>query len=257
MVERKRSNSTDAAWERIARTNPYWAVLSQDQFNGLERSCPALDDFWATGHAHVRHVMSVLERRLDSRLRPKIVVDFGCGVGRLLVPLAARTDYAYGVDVSPTMVSLSRTNLRERNIANAAVVTCLEELSALKAGVDLVHSTLVFQHIRPKRGLQLFAQLVGLLRPGGCGAVQFFLARRAPTWRVAVGTTRMRYRAVNIAVNLTRGHLTAERLPYEMNPYEVKELLVVLSEAGICDAWFETVVSADSVDAMVYFKRVA
>ena len=138
---------------------------------------------------------------------------------------------------------------------NAVVASRLDELGHLKGKVDLVHSTLVFQHIRTTAGLDLFGELVSLVAPGGCGAVQFFLGHRAPKWRQVVESARMRHRYLNVLVNLAHGRLSTERLPFEMNAYSLKDLLVVLAEAGIADAWVEGAVRDNAVDAMLYFSK--
>ena len=146
-------------------------------------------------------------------------------------------------------------HLAERGLENVTVAATLDELAHLRGSVDLVNSVLVLQHIRPNRGLDLFEQLVGLLAPGGCGAVQFFLGRDVPWWRQAVGTARQRYRAVNVAANLARGRLTTEALPYEMNVYHLTHVYPILDRAGITEMWIENYFHADGVYSTLYFTR--
>jgi SAM-dependent methyltransferase len=248
---------TNETWEQVARDNPYWGVLSHDTFDRAGGDDERLTEFWASGDSHVRHVLHHLRAHVDPGFAPATAVDFGCGVGRLLIPLAGECRHIHGVDISETMRTLARGHLAERGIGNVTVVASLDELADLRGTVDLVHSVLVLQHIRPKTGIALFEQLVGLLAPGGCGAVQFCLGRLQPAWREALGVARQRYRAVNVLANLARGRLTTEGLPYEMNPYDLKHPYAVLGRAGITELWSENHQDLDGMYATLYFRRPA
>jgi SAM-dependent methyltransferase len=244
-------------WETVARTNPYWGVLSQPEFDGVDDSDTRLEAFWASGEAHVAHVFEVLEARVRAGFQPRTAVDFGCGVGRLLVPLARRCREVYGVDVAPSMRSLAQRHLRERGISNVTLAATLDELAVAPRTMDLVHSVLVLQHLRPRAGLAALATLIELLAPGGCGVVHLYLGRRVPWWRQAVGQARERSRLVNSTVSLLRGDRTTKALPYEMNPYRLFDVFAVLGDGGITDVWCENTVSADSLDTVIYFSRSA
>jgi SAM-dependent methyltransferase len=246
---------TTGPWERVARDNPYWGVLSHDAFDRAGGDDAHLADFWASGESHVRHVLDRLRTHLDPDFAPTTAVDFGCGVGRLLIPLARECRHVHGVDIAETMRALTRGHLQDRAITNATVVDSLDELADQRGSVDLVHSVLVLQHIRPATGVALFEQLVGLLAPGGCGAVQFYLGRLQPAWRQAADVARQRYRVVNIAANLARGRLTTAGLPYEMNPYDLKWAYAVLERAGITELWAEQYRERDGLYSTLYFRR--
>jgi 2-polyprenyl-3-methyl-5-hydroxy-6-metoxy-1,4-benzoquinol methylase len=97
------TNDSDQDWERLARTDPYFAVLTEPQYCGkpseIERA-----EFFRTGEAHVAEVLSIIRSRLHPTFAPARALDFGCGVGRVLIPLAARCREVTGVDVSPAML---------------------------------------------------------------------------------------------------------------------------------------------------------
>jgi protein-L-isoaspartate O-methyltransferase len=252
---RSSPEATDLAWERVARDNPYWGVLSHREYDGATGPDRELAAFWASGQEHIDRTLRTIRARLRPDFAPRTALDFGCGVGRLLVPLARMSGTVYGVDVSGTMRALAGTNLAARGIANVTLAASLDDLATARGTLDLVHSTLVFQHIRAERGTRIFADLVAMLAPGGCGAVQVHLGRRAPRLRRAIGTARARHRVVNIAVNALRGSFSTEALPYEMNEYDLTALLVVLSQAGIAEVSVACDVRADAVDATLYFAR--
>jgi 2-polyprenyl-3-methyl-5-hydroxy-6-metoxy-1,4-benzoquinol methylase len=102
------------------------------------------------------------------------VFDYGCGVGRLALPLAERCEYVYGMDVSEAALHQAHERAQQLGITN---VDWLEvgRLGELEGRYDLLVSMFVFQHIRRPLGEQTFATLVKGLRPGGVAAIQFVL----------------------------------------------------------------------------------
>ena len=77
---------TDKDWERWGATDPYFGVISSDRFRkeGLDQA--AKNEFFATGSEHVERVYRLIEEHFDQTFNPKAALDFGCGVGRLVVP---------------------------------------------------------------------------------------------------------------------------------------------------------------------------
>jgi SAM-dependent methyltransferase len=77
-------------------------------------------------------------------------LEIGCGLGRLLRPLASRVENAWGVDVSDEMVARAKEALFD--VANAEVLPTDGTLAHFgDATIDLVISFIVFQHIPAKR----------------------------------------------------------------------------------------------------------
>ncbi len=242
------------SWEALARENPLWGVLSHDAY--LDASASSIpEDFWTSGELHVARVLDTIRRQFDPAFSPRSVLDFGCGVGRLLRPFAGEADEVVGVDVSSTMRSLAMATLREQGIEHGRVVATTGELVEQRCSFDLVHSVLVFQHLRRHVGEEEFARLVSLLAPGGYGALHFYLGRDVPWFRRVVGTARARYRIVNVLVSTVRGSPTTKALPYEMNAYDVRSLVVRLLEAGISQVWVEAWSDGQGSDVMLFFRR--
>ncbi|HXA27456.1 MAG TPA: class I SAM-dependent methyltransferase [Candidatus Angelobacter sp.] len=100
-------------------------------------------------------------------------LDFGCGVGRVLVPMAARYRSAVGVDVAPSMLEEARRHLGAERQADLRAYDgedidgCLGDLR-----FDVVHTTRTVQHIPPADGLRILRSLLARLQPGGVALVQ-------------------------------------------------------------------------------------
>jgi SAM-dependent methyltransferase len=152
-------------WDARAREDAWFFVD-----NRLEYRHPDAERFWAEG-----------ERDLDALLGAAgvevapgdVVVDIGCGLGRLTRMLASRARAVQAIDVSGEMVERAR----ELN-AHLENVTWLhgngEDLQPIAdASVDAVVSHVVFQHIPdPEVTLGYVREMGRVLRSGGWAAFQ-------------------------------------------------------------------------------------
>lgn len=220
---------TDESWEQWGRQQPYFGVLVDPAFRDVEPGGTAWQRFMQTGEEHVEDLLVRLER-LGAPRRFDRAVDFGCGVGRVLAPLASRFDEVVGVDVSSAMRSQAEANLSRLGVANATVVPSDEALSAVAGQFDLVHSYNVLQHIAPGRGLAITRRLLELTRPGG--AVVLHYCETAPALRHRakrlVGSSP---RLVRLAKRL-RGS-DPDRPIMQMFPYRFGDVRSLLLERGV------------------------
>src|SRR3954469_547208 len=123
-------NDSDEDWERFGRTDPYFAVLTAPEFHG-QLSDAERAKFFDSGEAHVERVIAIIRDRLDPGFAPRTALDFGCGVGRLLIPLAKRCDEVAGVDVSPSMLAEARRNCDAAGVRNVSLLQSDDELAAV------------------------------------------------------------------------------------------------------------------------------
>jgi len=163
--------STDAEWEKWGQQDPYFGVITWDKFRADKLDDAARAEFFSFGQRHVENVLTSCRKYIDPQFTPTRVLDFGCGVGRLVVPFAAIAAEVVGVDVSPSMLAEARRNCDERGLANVVLELSDDQLSRVQGDFDLVHTVIVLQHIEPVRGRQIFKRLVELVRPGGIGAL--------------------------------------------------------------------------------------
>jgi len=161
---------TDAAWNKLGRAEPYWAVLTHDEYRVDNLEDSARRSFFASGESHVQLVFDVIARHFDPGFSPRTTLDFGCGVGRLVVPFAQRGGSVVGIDISSAMLDEAARNAAAAGV-RAEFVLSDDALSAVTGTFDLVHSVIVLQHISPVRGYQIFARLLDSLAPGGIAAI--------------------------------------------------------------------------------------
>lgn len=155
---------TDRDWDALARVAPYFAVLTSDRY--LNPDAAALGDFFASGEAEIAHFETVI-RRVFGQFTPTSALDFGCGVGRLLIPLARRARAAVGVDIAAPMLELAR-----KHAAEAGVAVELSKTIPTGRKFDWVNTVIVLQHIPPSRGYGLIRTLWDCVARGGALTMQ-------------------------------------------------------------------------------------
>ena len=168
---------TDADWRVLAGTDPYWAVLSHERYRGTTLDADTRAAFFESGERQIAMLLGFIKRHLQPDFVPRRVLDFGCGVGRLLLPLARHADIAVGVDVAPHMIALCRANLEQAGLHHATAVLDDDALEGVAGPFDLINSLIVLQHIPPSRGYRLIARLLALLAIGGVGSLQLTYAK--------------------------------------------------------------------------------
>jgi ubiquinone/menaquinone biosynthesis C-methylase UbiE len=150
----KTGHDMAADWDARAEDNARYFIA--EQYDDAE--------FRASGEREVEHVL------LNDVIVPPdaTVLEIGCGIGRLLRPLAARFRRVIGFDVSPRMIEHSREYL----LGLGNVETYANDGSTLPGiqddSVDYCFSFICFQHI-PRKELicSYLREVLRVLRPGG------------------------------------------------------------------------------------------
>ena len=179
-------------WEELALREPYFRVLTNDHSVDVAGSASATAAFFATGETDISMLLAALAALQGRPLRLTRVLDFGCGAGRLTLPLARRSGSVVGCDIAPTILAHARLNALEAGVSNATFLT-VPELGRLSAGeFDFICSLLVFQHIAPSLGYDLLRTLTRLLARGGVGAIQVKFRSPVDVLRQRAGQMRDR-----------------------------------------------------------------
>jgi SAM-dependent methyltransferase len=171
--------STDLAWKQWGDKDPYYGVITDEQYRSRNLTAESKKAFFESGRLHVEHVLATCAAQLKRKFEAKRVLDFGCGVGRLVVPFARRAEQVVGIDISEGMLAEARRNCDEQELRNVTLLLSDDELSALEGSFDLIHASIVFQHIEVPRGRELFRRLLLRLAPNGMAAVHFTYAKQA------------------------------------------------------------------------------
>lgn len=221
--------STDKAWEKWGQTDPYYGVLSADAFRKEKLNAENKKAFFESGEEHIRFIIDVINRHIDPAFAPSRCLDFGCGLGRLVMPLAKRYKYVVGIDVSDAMLAGAKQNCLVNEINNVDFYKSDDDLSAVTGKFDLVHSCLVFQHIPVKRGKHILKKLLELLNDQGVAVVQIIFYRDASFLKkFSCWLQKLMPFFANI-VNIFRGRKFLQP-PVQMNSYDLTEITKLLKE---------------------------
>src|SRR5262249_15948332 len=104
---------------------------------------------------------------------PRRVLDFGCGVGRLVIPLAKRCGQVVGVDVAQSMLAEARSICGKLGLTNVRLHRSDDRLTGVEGAFDLAHSYIVFQPIPGRRGMALLKRLLALVDDNGVCVLHF------------------------------------------------------------------------------------
>ena len=169
--------STDSEWEKWGRTDPYFGVLTNPKFRKENITDVGREEFFVSGEAAVDYVLRRCGEFFGPDFAPLRVLDYGCGVGRLVIPFSRRADEVVGLDVSRSMLSEAADNCQRYGVDNVTLSRADDSLSLLQGGFDLIHSFIVFQHVPVNRGREVIKSLLRHLNSGGVCALQVTYAK--------------------------------------------------------------------------------
>ena len=169
-------------WDRHARRDPLWAILSDaDKKDGKWDVSRFFD-------AGVNEIES-LWYELDSQgivLGHGAALDFGCGVGRLTQALVPHFDRVTGVDISAHMQELATRVNRFPQVVSY-VCNVAPDLEVFPDNTfDFIVSTIVLQHIRPDIALSYVREFCRVLKPRGLSVFQLPSHRRRHASRAPI-----------------------------------------------------------------------
>ena len=248
------SPSEEKRWAVLGASDPYWAVCTEDRFRAGRMSDADRAEFFASGEREVRQTLDLVARHLVPAFRPAVSLDYGCGVGRLTLPIARASGRAIGVDISESMLREARANAQAQGVGNVAFQRPAEALAVRDQDLDFVHSYMVFQHIEPATGLGITRRLLARLRPGGVGALHYTYGRRAPFARRVVHRLRRRVPGVNAVVNLVQGRRLSEPM-IPVYEYHLESVFALLSDMGCRTPHIRLTDHGGHLGAMFLFTR--
>lgn len=233
MNESQVAKHSDKHWRAIGERMPYYGVITKEEFKPDVLDEKAVDTFFATGERHIETVLSWIERYFD---KPELqrCMDFGCGVGRLVIPLAKRFKEVVGVDISKGMITEAKRNCEELGIHNVTFAESDDELTNVCGRFDLIHSYIVLQHINTKRGEKLFRRMIEILNENGVCVLHFTYAKENyKQSEKIIKALRENIPMAQGVINLIKGR-DFDYPHISMNQYDINRLLLFLQDNG-CD----------------------
>jgi ubiquinone/menaquinone biosynthesis C-methylase UbiE len=216
-------------WEELGENDAYFAVATCDEFKRGNLDDLSKERFFQSGRDHVEELWAEFERGFGPVRRPKRGLDYGCGVGRILVALAEKCDTVVGVDISNTMLVEAKKNCQKMGLTNVELQSTEEFTAADSDKFDLIHSYIVLQHVKPAIGYKIIRSLIDKLDTDGLGAIHITF------FDPSKGFTRFRNRVyrnvpfVHRLVSRLRGKNSQFMPMYE---YRIDHVFRILKESG-------------------------
>ena len=247
------NSDSDREWEKFGNDNPYFGVLSDEKFLESNLTDENKEEFFNSGAVYIDSVLKKIRRHIDPDYRIGKALDFGCGVGRLVIPLAELAESVTGIDVSDSMLNEARKNCDARSINNVTLVKSDDNLSLLNDQYDFIHSFIVFQHIPVKRGECIFENLIAHLEDGGVGVLHFTYAKNLKFGKLVPFIKNYIPLAKNL-INLGKGeHFFAPQM--QMNMYDLNRLFFIMQQARVSEFHTEYTNHAGQLGVVVYFRK--
>lgn len=96
-----------------------------------------------------------------------VVLEFGCGIGRVIKQINVKDSNKIGVDVCQKFLDEIKIPIKKIKTDGIKINGVLNE------SVDFIYSLMVFQHINKNDHISLLKQLYGFLKPEGTMLIQF------------------------------------------------------------------------------------
>jgi SAM-dependent methyltransferase len=247
-------HNAERHWQKWGKENPYFGVWSYPKFLNANLTEQSREEFFQSGERHVDHVYHVIQTKLRNDFQPRRVLDFGCGVGRVLIPFARRAETVVGIDVSQGMLEEAAHNCQERGLEGVRLLHA-DELDRLDPNsFDLVHSYIVFQHIPIQKGERLLRKLISLIAIGGIGVIHLTYSDVRSAIRRGVFAVRVRSNLMHGLFNLAQGRSYSWPLML-MNRYSMNRVFDILMDSHCASMHVQFEDHGGIRGAVLYFER--
>jgi 2-polyprenyl-3-methyl-5-hydroxy-6-metoxy-1,4-benzoquinol methylase len=246
--------NSDRDWECFATIDPYYAVATHEKFRRENLNEDVLREFFEVGQRHVEQIFKIIHTYFEPGFRPSRALDFGCGVARLVMPLARLCTSVVGVDVSESMLLEAKRNCEKRHISNVEFIKGDDELARVSGLFDLINSHVVFQHIPTRRGERLLRRLIALLEDRGIGVLHFAYATESPRIKKAVQALRKSVPGVHGVLNLLQGKVF-DYPQMQGNRYHLNTIFRILQANGCADLYVRFTDYPGNYGVILFFRK--
>lgn len=170
-------DSLERAWDIMGEKEPFFSVITADEFKSENLSPEVIDQFYSSGGAkantqYVEQKLKSLKGLSFKDFQDKRALDFGCGVGRNALHLAPHFRALVGLDISEKHLMRAREICERKGISNTEFYKSNDQITSF-GKFDLIFSVITLQHIPPPLMKQYIHQLLSMLNPKGLAFLHF------------------------------------------------------------------------------------
>jgi 2-polyprenyl-3-methyl-5-hydroxy-6-metoxy-1,4-benzoquinol methylase len=242
---------TDQDWKRYGAEDPYYGVVSNDEFHRENLTDEVRRQFFKTGDEHVDYILGQIRAHMAPGFFPRRVLDFGCGVGRCSIPFGKHSESVLGVDISEDMIEEAKQNANRLSAVNVKFMVSDADLSILNGSYDLIHSFIVFQHIPPRKGMRFIAKMIDHLDDDGVAVLHILYHAEISRAHMVARWLRKRAIPIHWIANVFYGK--PWRYPLmEKNEYDLNRLFMLLRRKG-CGNSIVRLTGAQTMHGIIIF----
>ena len=162
LIERTRQQ-----WGKLGNVDPYWSVLTNDEYRIGNMTTDSLKRFYETGLQSAK-LLDIFSRRAGVTIPRGTCLELGCGVGRITRHLADRFDRVIAVDISGGNLQICRDYLAREGVTNVEtrLIASPHDLDTI-GPIDCFYSIIVLQHNPPPIQKTLLQSILSQLASGG------------------------------------------------------------------------------------------
>lgn len=142
---------TKNAWEKLGNEEPFWSVVTHDEYKKNNMKETDLTRFYNSGKNQCISIINTLKRNeiidFDEDVSKLEITEIGCGVGRITLNLAKYFSKVNAYDISFGNIKIAQRVVNEKNVEFCLVKSIDEYTHMPKA--DVVYSIIVLQHNCP------------------------------------------------------------------------------------------------------------
>jgi SAM-dependent methyltransferase len=194
---------TAGFWKTVGETAPHESVLTYACYKP-DRFAENEVTFFESGKFDLELLLAFLRRIGRPPEEFRRCVEFGCGVGRVTAPLAAKFPAIDALDFSRPHLQLAQTHLEGLGYGNVNFLHVTPDDLHPVNGYDLWFSRLVLQHNPPPVTLHILDKMFTGLAPGGVAVVH------VPTYRIGYSFNVADYLATDPGKEMEM-HVTPQR----------------------------------------------
>ena len=165
----------ELTWEEKAKLNPMFAIMSENKF--IDANNELTEDqlflFYNKGEQIWQKWFQALLWNLNEKKELRIL-DYGCGMGRIINQAANVTNFSYGVDISKTQIEYAKQFCPNKDKIQFLLLNDNDNsIPVSNDFFDIVYSYAVLQHIKLKSSLELsLNEMCRVLKKNGVLKIQ-------------------------------------------------------------------------------------
>lgn len=140
---------TRIEWEILGQNEPHWSVLTDPKFK-QKSIVKNISEFEVTGYESTKKMQHLLEKVGCLNFKDMSVLELGCGLGRVTIPLSNVFGRVYAVDISKFHLEYLERKVKKLGISTIETLLLQDigDFERLK-DFDVFYSVITLQHNPP------------------------------------------------------------------------------------------------------------